>query len=436
MKQTTARYSLPFILIHWLLTVLILFLLGLGWYLHYVPPVAPLRVFLLEVHTSLGLTSLILVVLQILLRLRRAPPPLPQGYPRWAGHAASTVHLMTYLCLILMPLSGYFAAVLSGSPVRFWGEPTPVPEVRDASLFAFFSAAHNIVALVLAALVVIHIGLVALGIKHGIGTRMLLHAGPPVKAQAPAPAARTVRRLARNLSFFGWISFWFQLALAFICALLLSFATSGRAFSPAARSLGDGMYWAVYAFVFACITVLLAFYCTRVSGKVTATPVVYLGPEKKFAFWFLGAGMLVSLAGILAAFGGVATSIILLIAKTISQPPGIAITDPNKIIRALDAFLVLVNLMLLFTHFVGASTSFWLSNRVAKARRAYGRTRSARTRVVPAPVPGTAPAVPGSDETAAHPGGASETEAVPGRPAASPARPDVPIKGTTQPLRG
>ena len=49
--------------------------------------------------------------------------------------------------------------------------------------------------------------------------------------------------LAKNLRLFGWIEFWLQVVFAVFTALLLEFATSGRAFSPGAAGFGDAIYW-------------------------------------------------------------------------------------------------------------------------------------------------------------------------------------------------
>ncbi len=53
------------------------------------------------------------------------------------------------------------------------------------------------------------------------------------------------------------------------------------------------------------------------------------------------------------------------------QPPGIAIVDPQKIIRALDIFILLVNFNLLFAHFIGFGVAAWLSIGALKARHQY-----------------------------------------------------------------
>jgi len=79
---------------------------------------------------------------------------------------------------------------------------------------------------------------------------------------------------------------------------------------------------------------------------------------------------------VLVSFVGVGLSVALMIGKTVSQPPGIAITDPNKIVRALDVFVLLVNINLLFGHFIGASMAAWLSNQALRARHRFAASRT------------------------------------------------------------
>ena len=69
MPSNAARYSLPFILIHWVLALVSFVLLGLGWYIKYIPPAPPALSFLLDLHRSLGLTAAILISIQILMRI-------------------------------------------------------------------------------------------------------------------------------------------------------------------------------------------------------------------------------------------------------------------------------------------------------------------------------------------------------------------------------
>ncbi|MGD9541112.1 MAG: DUF3611 family protein, partial [Methylocystis sp.] len=93
--------------------------------------------------------------------------------------------------------------------------------------------------------------------------------------------------------------------------------------------------------------------------------------DQPAALWFLGVGSLVNVLGAIVSFIGVGLSIALLVAKTVSQPPGIAITDPDKIVRALDIFVLMANFNLLVAHFIGAGASVWLSMEALKARHRF-----------------------------------------------------------------
>lgn len=378
MPPKAARYSLPFILIHWILALLIVLLLGLGWYVQSLSPTAPGRTFWVEVHISLGLTSLILITLLMLFRLIVKPPPLPEEYPRWLAHFSITSYVVIYLCMVLMPVSGYLQAVFKAVTIKFWGFPLPLWGAQDAAWAEFFWTVHGIVAFVLTGFLIIHIGIVVIGIykKHGIAARMLPGAASDSRelaewAKTSPVAVKIAQKLARNFRLFGWIAFWLQLSLAFVSGLLLVFATSGRTFSPSATGLADGMLWAVYAFMIVWLTILLAFLYTRAARKISSAPDAYIDPERKLAFWFLGFGIFAGILGLLASLTGVGASITLLVAKTVSQPPGIAITDPNKIIRALDVFVLLVNFNLLMAHFIGTGSSLWLSIKASRSRIDY-----------------------------------------------------------------
>ncbi|WP_244471432.1 DUF3611 family protein [Methylocystis sp. SB2] len=101
------------------------------------------------------------------------------------------------------------------------------------------------------------------------------------------------------------------------------------------------------------------------------SPASVLGADQSAALWFLGAGSLVNALGSVVSFIGVGLSIALLVAKTVSQPPGIAITDPDRIVRALDVFILMANFNLLLAHFIGVGAAVWLSMQALKARHRF-----------------------------------------------------------------
>lgn len=81
--------------------------------------------------------------------------------------------------------------------------------------------------------------------------------------------------------------------------------------------------------------------------------------------------MLTSLLGVIISLTGVTVSISLLIAKTISLPPGTMIMDPTLIIRAIDVIVLMVNFNLLIARLIGIGITLLLSIMVSKARHEY-----------------------------------------------------------------
>ena len=193
-----------------------------------------------------------------------------------------------------MLISGYSQAVFTATPIQLWGAPLPVWGAVDATLAWVFGMVHGVLAFVLAGSIFMRVCIGALNIfKHpGIAARM-----PPPELQESRElvqeetksliASNIAQSLAKKLRLFGWIGFWLQFVLAFISALLLAFATTGRAFSPGSAWFGDATYWGGYGFLLLCFAVLLAFYYTRAARKVVSKPDSYFKQTNRGAFWFL-----------------------------------------------------------------------------------------------------------------------------------------------------
>jgi hypothetical protein len=61
---------------------------------------------------------------------------------------------------------------------------------------------------------------------------------------------------------------------------------------------------------------------------------------------------------------GAGSTVLVLIAKSISQSPGVAITNPYNIIRAMDVFVAVADITGIAAHYVGTLASLWLLERV------------------------------------------------------------------------
>ncbi len=105
------KYTRVAVVLHWAIAALIgcNIILGLG--SQYVPDafVRPM----IDLHKSIGITVLGLVLLRVAWRLTHRPPPLPADYRRWEVAAAHAAHLALYV-LILDPATKDYVHTLFG----------------------------------------------------------------------------------------------------------------------------------------------------------------------------------------------------------------------------------------------------------------------------------------------------------------------------------
>ena len=187
---------------------------------------------------------------------------------------------------------------------------------------------------------------------------MLIEYQPP---KIPKP----LRNVANWFRLCGWVSFWMQLVLAFIAAIALLFANSGQSFSPDSNpGINIAIFWAICGVTLLVVGILFDFRYVRIAKGLLHEPGAILHPKKAETIQFLRLGAWLGFGGMLFALFGSGASVGVLVAKTVSQPPGVAIIDPNKIVRALDVFVVLANITLIAAHLVGTVMSFWLMDRV------------------------------------------------------------------------
>ena len=152
--------------IHWLMAALFLLNVGLGYYASTLAPGAGARPALLEFHKSIGVTLFGLVIVRLLWRLTHRHAPLPKRLGPATRFASSAVHLLLYVLMLGMPLSGYVDSIAGGHPFRWFGLfPFPDFLPRDKALSNAGDTAHWIGAYAVYALVTLHI---VAAVWHGI----------------------------------------------------------------------------------------------------------------------------------------------------------------------------------------------------------------------------------------------------------------------------
>ncbi|MBL1321429.1 MAG: cytochrome b [Methylophaga sp.] len=183
MNNSSARYDRVQIILHWLIALVLFFMIGLGLYMVELPKQSELppgeesvRAFYFLMHKSMGLTVAMLIILRVVWRLTHKAPPLPDTVSKWQQRAAGLVHGAIYALMLAMPLSGYLQSMFSKYDTKFWGIVLPRMAEADKAAREQFTEVHEILAFLLIGFIVIHI---AAAIKHrlagsGVSERMSL----------------------------------------------------------------------------------------------------------------------------------------------------------------------------------------------------------------------------------------------------------------------
>lgn len=122
--MSRTKYHPSSVILHWLIFILFVIALATIEYRDGVPKGEPLRDLLKMIHMHAGQLVLILVVLRLLARqLFGVPPSLPM--PPLQRVLAHGVHLLLYVVMIGLPLTGILFTQAGGKDVVFFGMTLP-----------------------------------------------------------------------------------------------------------------------------------------------------------------------------------------------------------------------------------------------------------------------------------------------------------------------
>lgn len=155
-----------------------------------------------------------------------------------------------------------------------------------------------------------------------------------------------------------------QIIAAFVAILSLIFTSTGRGIADDNNpALGIGVTFAIVGLIAAGFGIFFSFRYAQI-GKQLLLPTSVAQPKKSDTIQLLRLGLLVGLIGILITLIGSGITASVLIAKTISQPPGTTLTEASEAVRALDVFVLVANLNGLASHYIGSTTCIWLLYRL------------------------------------------------------------------------
>lgn len=143
---------------HWLIAALILAQFPLGWAAANWK-LSPTKFYLFTWHKSIGLSILALVVLRLLWRWVNPVPTLPASMPGWERVAAHVDHLVLYLLMFALPLTGWIIDSASNIPFKvFWLFRLPRIVSPSKPLEEVFKEIHDNLSIAFAVLLAVHIG--------------------------------------------------------------------------------------------------------------------------------------------------------------------------------------------------------------------------------------------------------------------------------------
>lgn len=183
MAEPRNRYSVVSLVLHWVIAVAVLAQVLLV--TAHEATEGPISREFINLHKSVGLTILVLTLARIGWRLANPAIALPAEMPRWQKLLARATHVLFYVALIAMPLTGWLASSAGGRDIVWFGlfdwPLLPVSGGRDAA--RGFMEIHGLVVKGLYVLIALHV----LGaLKHQFINRdNVLHRMIPVIPRRP-----------------------------------------------------------------------------------------------------------------------------------------------------------------------------------------------------------------------------------------------------------
>lgn len=157
MSVTRKRFAVPQRVMHWVMATCILAMLFIG--VGMMSTISLKYLTLVQIHKSLGIAILVLVVVRLGMRLYYGAPELPADLPVPIKLAAEGSQVIFYVLMFVMPLLGWGMLSAGNLPiVVFGGVHLPAITPVSPQLHAVLWQLHHYLAFAFFALILGHVG--------------------------------------------------------------------------------------------------------------------------------------------------------------------------------------------------------------------------------------------------------------------------------------
>ncbi len=167
LRNTSEKWGGVAKTLHWLLAVLILAMLTIGFYAADIVGLrSPEGFQWIQRHKSLGILVLALVLVRLVWRWQNVAPPIPTHVKPWERGAGKAAHILLYVLMLAMPVTGWLLVSTSSSGLKtevFGLFTLPHLMGPDKAWHEAFETAHGLMGYALAGLILVH---VAAALKH------------------------------------------------------------------------------------------------------------------------------------------------------------------------------------------------------------------------------------------------------------------------------
>lgn len=121
LRNSTSRYGLVSIVMHWGVALAVFGLFGLGLWMMELDYYSPWRKEAPELHKSIGLVLLAVMLVRVLWRFISPPPPALPNHGKLTRMASKAGHGALYLGLFAVMIAGYLISTADGVGIPVFG---------------------------------------------------------------------------------------------------------------------------------------------------------------------------------------------------------------------------------------------------------------------------------------------------------------------------